>query len=130
MQFLRVLPTIFTGSLLGVAGFLAPAAASPCQGFFSLSAAVCGDASELGELVTVTASPLVHEVNSTAVAVGAVGTGSGVLGSTAAYGIFGKAHIIASATSSFTVPDGFSLHRAFQPERSGSLTDSRLGLPI
>jgi hypothetical protein len=114
MRYFRVLQTIFTGSLLGSAGFLAPAAASPCDGFFSLSAAVCGDAAELGEVAlgTVTASPLLHEVNPSAVAVGAVATGLGVFGSTAAYGSFGKAHIIASATSSFTVPDGFSLHRA------------------
>jgi hypothetical protein len=114
MRYFRVLQTIFTGSLLGSAGFLAPAAASPCGGFFSLSAAVCGDAAELGEVAlgTVTASPLLHEVNPSAVAVGAVATGLGVFGSTAAYGSFGKAHIIASATSSFTVPDGFSLHRA------------------
>lgn len=112
MRYLMILQTIFTGSVLGSVGFLAPASAAPCEGFFSLTAAVCGDAAELGELVNVTASPLVHEVNASAVAVGAVGGGVGVSGSTAAYGSFGKAHIIASATSSFTVPDGFSLHRA------------------
>jgi hypothetical protein len=112
MRYFTMLQITLTGSLLGGFGYLAPASASPCGGFFSLSAAVCGDASELGELGTVTASPLLHEVNPSAVAVGAVGTGIGVFGSTAAYGSFGKAHIIASATSSFTVPDGFSLHRA------------------
>ena len=115
MRYFRVLQAIFTGSVLGSVGFLAPASASPCEGFFSLSAGVCGDAAELGEVAlgTVTASPLLHEVNPSAVAVGAVATGLGLFGSTAAYGSFGKAHIIASATSSFTVPDGFSLHRAF-----------------
>jgi hypothetical protein len=112
MRYFRVLQTILTGSLLGSVGFLGPASASPCVGFFSVSAAVCGDASELGELGAVTASPLLHQISASGVAVGAVGTGNGVFGSTAAYGSFGKAHIIASATSSFTVPDGFSLHRA------------------
>ena len=70
---------------------------------------------ELGEVAlgTVTASPVLHEVNPSAVAVGAVATGLGLFGSTAAYGSFGTAHIIASATSSFSVPDGFSLHRAY-----------------
>jgi hypothetical protein len=63
-------------------------------------------------LGTVTASPLLHEVNSSAVAVGAVATGLGLFASTSAYGSFGEAHIVASATSSFTVPDGFSVHRA------------------
>jgi hypothetical protein len=129
MRYFRVLQTLLTASLLGGVGFLAPAAASPCEGFFSLSAAVCGDAAELGEaaLGTVTASPLLHEVNPSAVAVGAVATGLG-LGSTAAYGSFGKAHIIASATSSFTVPDGFSLHRAFSVGAIGFVDGFTVGL--
>ena len=128
MRYFKVFRTLLTGLLLGGVGFLTPAAASSCAGFFSLSAAICGDAAELGEVAlgTVTASPLLHEVNPSAVAVGAVATGLGLLGSTSAYGSFGNAHIIASATSSFTVPDGFSLHRAYSIGAIGLLTDLQL----
>jgi hypothetical protein len=111
VRYFAILQTIITGSLLGVVGSVAPAAASPCAGFFSIGAAVCGDASVQGGVgitpLTETASPLLNQISGSGVAVGAVGTGTGIFGSTAAYGSFGSAHIVTSATSSYTDPNGF-----------------------
>jgi hypothetical protein len=111
VRYFAILQTIITGSLLGVVGSVAPAAASPCAGFFSVGAAVCGDASVQGGVgitpLTETASPLLNQISGSGVAVGAVGTGTGIFGSTAAYGSFGSAHIVTSATSSYTDPNGF-----------------------
>jgi hypothetical protein len=111
VRYLAILQMIITGWLLGAVGFIAPAAASACSGFFSVGAAVCGDASVQGGVgitpLTETASPLLNQISGSGVAVGAVGTGIGILGSTAAYGSFGSAHIVTSATSSYTDPNGF-----------------------
>jgi len=110
VRYFAILQTIILGSLLGAIAPITPAAATACSGFFSTGAAVCGEASVQGGTgitpLTETASPSLNQISGSGVVVGAVGTGSGIFGSTAAYGSFGNAHIVSSATSSFTDPNG------------------------
>jgi hypothetical protein len=76
-----------------------------CQGFFATGPAVCGSVSLAGSdvdarQINVTAAPLLNQINTTGVAVGASGGGAGIGASAASTGTFGTAHIFVSAFAS------------------------------
>jgi hypothetical protein len=104
-----------SAALVVVAGMLA---ASPghaslvggCQGFFAAGPAVCGSASLVGSAsdgsrLTVSAAPVLDQINAAAVAVGGSGAGLGIGALASSTGTFGSAHISVSAFSTPSVPD-------------------------
>jgi len=131
-------------TLLGSSG----GRASGCEGFFSSGPAVCGATNVSGyfgaDVLTVSPTPLMNDINAAAVAVGAAGAGAGVGGFATATGSYGVAHLSdssfttmthanpnlssgVSATSAIGFVDGFSvgatsLNVRFVSSASGSFT--------
>ncbi|SDJ61090.1 MULTISPECIES: PEPxxWA-CTERM sorting domain-containing protein [Bradyrhizobium] len=82
-----------------------------CQGWFAAAPAVCGAVSAVGynptaQPFTVTATPALNQINSTAVSVGGAGAGTGVGTFATATGNYGTAHISVSSFTSY--PAGFN----------------------